>query len=121
MASGATSSTIGGQTELGGPRSALRRQWRCVREELGVARTRAEADVLDETANPLLRELEPTGAERPFPHMLRTVWGDPARYDRDWQTIPGCLCDGRRPTKDKDDTSPYSAATMTCSTVADTA
>ena len=40
--------------------------------------------------------------KRPFPHMLRTVWRDPARYERDWQVIPGCYVTGDVATKDKD-------------------
>lgn len=40
--------------------------------------------------------------KRPFPHMLRTVWRDPARYERDWQTIPGCYVTGDVAMKDKD-------------------
>jgi acetyl-CoA synthetase len=34
--------------------------------------------------------------------MLRTVWGDPARYERDWQVIPGYYITGDVATKDKD-------------------
>ena len=40
--------------------------------------------------------------KRPFPHMLRTVWRDPARYERDWQVIPGCYVTGDVAMKDKD-------------------
>jgi len=40
--------------------------------------------------------------KRPFPHMLRTVWRDPARYERDWQVIPGCYVTGDVATRDKD-------------------
>jgi acetyl-CoA synthetase len=34
--------------------------------------------------------------------MLRTVWGDPARYERDWQQIPGCYVTGDVAVRDKD-------------------
>ena len=40
--------------------------------------------------------------KRPFPHMLRTVWGDAARYERDWQLIPGSYVTGDVALKDKD-------------------
>jgi len=40
--------------------------------------------------------------KRPFPHMLRTVWRDPARYERDWRVIPGCYVTGDVAMKDKD-------------------
>ncbi len=34
--------------------------------------------------------------------MLRTVWRDPARYERDWLQIPGCYVTGNVAVKDKD-------------------
>jgi acetyl-CoA synthetase len=34
--------------------------------------------------------------------MLRTVWGDASRYERDWQLIPGCYVTGDVALKDKD-------------------
>jgi len=40
--------------------------------------------------------------KRPFPYMLRTVWGDAARYERDWQVIPGSYITGDVALKDKD-------------------
>ncbi len=40
--------------------------------------------------------------KRPFPHMLRTVWRNPRRYERDWQQIPGCYVTGDVAVKDKD-------------------
>jgi hypothetical protein len=33
--------------------------------------------------------------------MLHTVWRDPARYERDWQIVPGCYVTGDVATKDK--------------------
>jgi acetyl-CoA synthetase len=71
--------------------------------KVGVALPGAEADVLDENRKPV-----PPGVggrlvlKRPFPHMLRTVWQDPARYERDWQIIPGCYVTGDVATRDKD-------------------
>lgn len=40
--------------------------------------------------------------KRPFPCMLRTVWGNAARYERDWQQIPGYYVTGDVAVKDKD-------------------
>jgi acetyl-CoA synthetase len=91
------------QTELGGPTlgtppSMAMRPGKC-----GVALPGAEADVLDENG-----KSAPAGVggrlvlKRPFPHMLRTVWGDAARYERDWQVIPGCYVTGDVAMKDKD-------------------
>lgn len=31
---------------------------------------------------------------RPLPHMLRTIWNDPSRYEAYWEDIPGCYCAG---------------------------
>ena len=31
---------------------------------------------------------------RPFPHMMRTIWGDHHRYEQYWTEIPGCYAAG---------------------------
>jgi len=59
--------------------------------------------VLDEDGKPV-----PPGVggrlvlKRPFPCMLRTVWRDPARYERDWKFFSGCYITGDVAMKDKD-------------------
>jgi acetyl-CoA synthetase len=40
--------------------------------------------------------------KRPFPHMFRTVYGDPERYARDWGRIEGCYFTGDVAIKDAD-------------------
>jgi len=91
------------QTELGGPTLGTPPSMAMRPGKVGVALPGAEADVLDENGKPV-----PPGVggrlvlKRPFPHMLRTVWQDPARYERDWQTIPGCYVTGDVATRDKD-------------------
>ena len=40
--------------------------------------------------------------KRPFPHLFRTVYGDPERYERDWGRIPGCYFTGDVAIKDAD-------------------
>lgn len=40
--------------------------------------------------------------KRPFPHLFRTVYGDPERYDHDWQRIEGCYFTGDVAIKDAD-------------------
>ena len=40
--------------------------------------------------------------KRPFPSMLRTVWRDPVRYERDWKHFPGCYVTGDVAMKDKE-------------------
>ncbi len=91
------------QTELGGPALGTPPSMAMRPGKVGVAVPGAEADVLDENGNSA-----PPGVggrlvlKRPFPHMLRTVWRDPARYERDWQVIPGCYVTGDVAMKDKD-------------------
>jgi len=61
------------------------------------------ADVVDDKGKPV-----PPGVggrlvlKRPYPCMLRTVWRNPARYERDWQQIPGCYVTGDVALKDND-------------------
>ena len=69
----------------------------------GVSLPGCEADVVDEEG-----KSTPAGVggrlvlKRPYPCMLRTVWGNPGRYERDWQQIPGCYVTGDVAVKDKD-------------------
>ena len=71
--------------------------------KVGVAVPGAEADVLDENGKSAAANVGGRLVlKRPFPHMLRTVWRDPARYERDWQVIPGCYVTGDVAMKDKD-------------------
>jgi acetyl-CoA synthetase len=39
---------------------------------------------------------------KPLPYMLRTVWGDHARYERYWTQIPGCYTAGDVAVRDAD-------------------
>ena len=39
---------------------------------------------------------------KPVPYMLRTVWGDHARYEKYWQQIPGCYAAGDIAVRDRD-------------------
>jgi acetyl-CoA synthetase len=57
------------------------------------------------------REGKPVGAnvggylviKRPWPSMLRTIWGDPERYKKQyWSDIPGCYFTGDGARRDKD-------------------
>jgi acetyl-CoA synthetase len=91
------------QTELGGPAIGTPPTMAMRPGKAGVAVPGCEADVVDEEGKP---SLTGTGGQlvlkRPFPNMLRTVWGDAARYERDWQQIPGCYVTGDVAVKDKD-------------------
>ncbi len=39
---------------------------------------------------------------RPAPMMMRTVWGDAARYEKDWQEIANTYITGDLAMKDED-------------------
>ncbi len=62
-----------------------------------------DAEVVDAQGNPL-----PDGhggllvLRKPVPYMLRTVWGDHARYEKYWQQIPGCYAAGDIAVRDAD-------------------
>jgi acetyl-CoA synthetase len=40
--------------------------------------------------------------KQPFPHMFRTVYGDPERYEHDWRRIEGCYFTGDVAIRDPD-------------------
>jgi acetyl-CoA synthetase len=69
----------------------------------GVAQPGVVADVVDEAGAPC-----PPGRRgrlvlrRPLPHMMRTVWGDSARWERAWQVVPGCYATGDVAVRDGD-------------------
>ncbi len=91
------------QTELGGPTLGTPSTMAMRPGKCGVAVPGAEADVLDENGKSTLPGVGGRLVlKRPFPHMLRTVWKDPARYERDWQVISGCYVTGDVAMKDKD-------------------
>jgi len=91
------------QTELGGPAIGTPATYPMRPGKCGVSVPGSEADVLDAEGKPV-----PPGVggrlvlKHPFPYMLRTVWGDDARYERDWKVIPGYYITGDVALKDKD-------------------
>jgi acetyl-CoA synthetase len=90
------------QTELGGPALGTPPGMAMRPGKVGVSLPGSEADVIGEDGNP-----SPPGVggrlvlRRPYPCMLRTVWGDPARYERDWQQVPGCYITGDVAVRDE--------------------
>ncbi|MGZ4824516.1 MAG: acyl-CoA synthetase, partial [Terriglobales bacterium] len=78
------------QTELGGPAIGTPASMAMRPGKAGVSLPGSEADVVDESGASL-----PPGVggrlvlKRPFPHMMRTVWGDDERFGRDWKVVPG--------------------------------
>jgi acetyl-CoA synthetase len=91
------------QTELGGPALGTPPSMAMRPGKVGVSLPGSEVDVIDDDGQPT-----PPGVggrlvlRRPYPCMLRTVWGDPARYERDWQQVPGCYVTGDAALKDED-------------------
>jgi acetyl-CoA synthetase len=91
------------QTELGGPAIGTPATYPMRPGKCGVNVPGSEADVVDEEGKPVAPGVGGRLVlKRPFPYMLRTVWGDAARYERDWQIIPGCYITGDVALKDKD-------------------
>jgi acetyl-CoA synthetase len=91
------------QTELGGPTVGTHCTMPVRPGKAGVAQPGVLADVVHEDGTPcppnrggrlVLR--------RPFPHMMRTVWGNPARWQKEWGVIPGCYNTGDVALKDED-------------------
>jgi acetyl-CoA synthetase len=91
------------QTETGGPTLGTPCTLAVRPGKAGVAQPGVVADVVSEDGTPC-----PPGRggrlvlRRPFPHMMRTVWGDPARWEEQWQVLPGCYDTGDVAVKDAD-------------------
>ena len=91
------------QTELGCPALGTAPSMAMRPGKVGVALPGAEADVVDEDGKPVPANVGGRLVlKRPFPCMLRTVWRDPARYERDWKYFPGSYVTGDVAMKDKD-------------------
>ena len=91
------------QTEIAGPTLGTHPTMSVRPGKAGVPQPGVEADVVDENGSSV-----PPGAggrlvlKRPFPHMMRTVWGNPERWEREWKVIPGCYNTGDVANRDKD-------------------
>ncbi|WP_244922441.1 AMP-binding protein [Thermus scotoductus] len=78
------------QTELGGPTLGTPLVLPAKPGFAGVALPGVEAEVVNEEGKPV-----PPGQggllvlKRPFPHMMRTVWGNHDRYLQYWREVPG--------------------------------
>jgi acetyl-CoA synthetase len=91
------------QTELAGPTIGTPCTLATRPGKAGVAQPGVVADVVREDGTPC----PPGQAGRlvlrwPLPHMMRTVWGDPGRWEKEWQVVPGCYNTGDIATKDED-------------------
>jgi acetyl-CoA synthetase len=91
------------QTELGGPALGTPPAAAMRPGKAGMPLPGTEFDVVDEEG-----KSAPPGVggrlvmKRPFPCMLRTVWNNAQRYERDWQQVQGCYITGDVALKDKD-------------------
>ena len=92
------------QTETGGPclgttASMVVRPGRVGKPLPGVV-----MDIVDREGQPIT-EPDKGGLlviQRPFPHFYRTVFGEPERYAKDWNTIPGYYLTGDVALRDAD-------------------
>jgi acetyl-CoA synthetase len=69
----------------------------------GVMAIAMNGDVVDDKGNPVGPEKGGNFViKNPWPHMFRTIYGDPKRYEEYWNTIPNCYATGDVATKDED-------------------
>ena len=90
------------QTELAGPTLGTPVTMPMRPGRVGLVLPGCEADVVDLDGKPVAAgENGRLVLRRPFPHFMRTVWNDPARFEKDWQQIPGCYVTGDLANKDE--------------------
>jgi acetyl-CoA synthetase len=91
------------QTELGAPTIGTPIVKPGIPGAAGLALAGVEAEVVDETGKAVPRGKGGLLAlRRPFPHMMRTVWGNHHRYEMYWNEIPGCYAAGDVASWDED-------------------
>ncbi len=92
------------QTETGGPCLGTPATIPVRPGRVGVALPGAELDIVDREGQPIT-EANKGGLlviKKPFPHFYRTVFGDPDRQAKDWNTIPGVYLTGDVALRDTD-------------------
>ena len=83
------------QTELGAPTIGTILGMNAVPGAAGLPLPGVEAAVVDTNGNDVPRGKGGLLAlRRPFPHMMRTIWGNHHRYEQYWDEIPGCYAAG---------------------------
>jgi acetyl-CoA synthetase len=83
------------QTELGGPTIATPIVKPGKPGAAGLPMPGVEAEVVDTEGRAVPKGKGGLLAlRRPFPHMMRTIWGDHHRYEQYWTEIPGCYAAG---------------------------
>jgi acetyl-CoA synthetase len=91
------------QTETGGPCLGTLPIMAARPAKAGKALPGVVAEVVDQQGNPM----PPNKGgllviRKPFPHMFRTVYRDPARYSQDWGKVPNCYTTGDVAVCDQD-------------------
>ena len=92
------------QTETGGPCLGTPATLPVRPGRVGVAMPGASLDIVDREGQPIT-EPDKGGflvITKPIPHFYRTVFGDPERYAKDWNTIPGVYLTGDVALRDDD-------------------
>ncbi len=90
------------QTELAGPTLGTPVTMPYRTGKAGIPLAGVKADVVDSDGNSVgINVRGRLVLKGPFPHMMRTAWNDPARYERDWQQIPGAYVTGDVAIKDE--------------------
>ena len=91
------------QTELGGPALGTPATLPMRPGKAGLALPGWGADVVDIDGKPVTPGVSGRLVlTRPAPMMMRTVWGNPARFEKDWLEIPNTYITGDLATKDPD-------------------
>ncbi|MBX7173726.1 MAG: acetate--CoA ligase [Pyrinomonadaceae bacterium] len=91
------------QTELGGPTIGTPITMPMRTGKAGIPLAGVVADVVDAEGTSVPPNVGGRLVLRnPFPMMMRTVWGDNARYERMWKQIEGCYVSGDVAIKDED-------------------
>jgi acetyl-CoA synthetase len=91
------------QTEVAGPVLGTLPTFDARPGKVGKPLPGAELAVVDAEGRPV-----PDGKggllviRKPLPYMLRTIWGDHARYEKYWSQIPGCYSAGDIAVRDAD-------------------
>ena len=91
------------QTELGGPTLGTPATMPVRPGKAGVPLPGVEADVVDTEGKSAPANVGGRLIlKRPFPHMMRTIWKNDERYERDWTDIKGAYITGDVAIKDAD-------------------
>jgi acetyl-CoA synthetase len=90
------------QTEIAGPTLGTHCSMPVRPGKAGVAQPGVVADVITENGTPCPpNQGGRLVLRRPFPHMMRTVWGNAERWEKEWKLFPGCYNTGDVAIKDQ--------------------